>query len=716
MGIYKDFISSIRGNYSASSCGLIVAALRDSTRRMRPFERYNGEPLSNHALGVARIVAVDLGLGCNSVVASLMHDVSRLGLISESELRANYGSTVVEILKGMNSISNVDTKLSTLQVDNFRELIISYSTDPRVLLIKIADRLEVMRSLATFPELKRNKKSWETLHLYAPLAHKLGLYSIKTELEDLSLKHLEGRDYKEIAQKLSASEVERQEFIAEFIKPIEAKLKSLKLKYTIKSRTKSVYSIWRKMKKQNVPFEGVYDLFAVRIVIDCAPEKEKMQCWTAFSIVTDFYTPNPDRMRDWISIPKSNGYESLHATVLTNGGKWVEVQIRSDRMDAVAERGVAAHWRYKEVAGDGINSEQWLERLRSIVDNSAADLPLGEEFDFSVGSSEVFVFTPNGDLRKLPEGATVLDFAFDIHTNVGANCTGATVNGKAVPIKEKLRSGDVVEIKSSKNQHAKVDWLAIVVTNKAKSKIRQILREEIASSATLGKEELERKIKNWRMNITLEEVVTLLRKRYKVKTGLEIYDMIAEERIQLSDIKEHISKYLTQGEPINEPKERKKTTAAATENSKDILTIDNSVRGIDYKMARCCSPIFGDDVFGFITIHSGITIHRESCPNAARLRHNYPYRVVEARWKDATAGGSFLATINVEGEDSHGITTKITDIVSDKLGLNIRSMVFSAAGGVMQGKLLIEVRNRSSVDMVLYNLRSVKGVTKVADN
>lgn len=710
MGIYKEFLKSICELYSEQSAPMIISALRHGAHLLAGKDRYNGDPLFLHSLQTARIVAVDLGLGRNSVVAALLHDASRLGLISKEELSQKYGNTVVEILKGMNSISNVDTKLSTLQVDNFRELIISYSTDPRVLLIKIADRLEVMRSLGDFPELKRNKKSWETLHLYAPLAHKLGLYSIKTELEDLAFKHLENAQYKAIKQKLTESEDERQKFIARFVVPIQAKMKSMGLKFTIKSRTKSIYSIWRKMKKQNVPFEGVYDLFAIRIIIECDQDHEKMQCWTAFSIVTDFYTPNPDRMRDWISIPKSNGYESLHSTVLTTDGRWVEVQIRSGRMDEVAEKGVAAHWRYKDVAGGGMSSEQWLERLRSIVDNSASDLPMGEEFDFSVGSCEVFVFTPTGDLRKLPEGATVLDFAFDIHTNVGSGCTGATVNGRAVPIKEKLRSGDVVEIKSSKNQRAKVDWLNMVVTNKAKSKIRQILREELASSATLGKEELERKIKNWRFNITLEEAVTLLCKRYKVKTGLELYDMIAEERLQMSDIKEHLAKYILLGEPINEPKERKKT-APKPESTTDILTIDDTVRGVDYKMARCCSPIFGDDIFGFITVHSGVTIHRTSCPNSSRLKDHFPYRIVQAQWKGGAAG-AFLARLHIEGDDKPGATSVVTDLISHALGFNIRSMNFSASGGIMRGEIAIEVANRGSVDMVLHNLRHLPGITR----
>lgn len=719
MGIFKDFLGQVTLNYTTQDSQLITSATRQSERLLRGMTRYDGTPFVSHSLGVARIVASRLRLGPSAVVASLMHDVARLGLMTMPEIIAQYGLTVGEILRGMNSISSVDAKISTLQAENFKELIISYSTDPRVLLIKIADRLEVMRSLGAFPELKRNKKSWETLHLYAPLAHKLGLYTIKTELEDLSLRYLEPKDYLSIESKLQKSHDERMLFIRDFVHPIQERLTALGLTFKIKSRTKSIYSIWRKMRKQKVSFEGVFDVFAVRIIVDCPVEIEKMQCWTIFSVVTDFYTPNPDRMRDWISIPKSNGYESLHATVLDNNTstpKWVEVQIRTARMDDVAERGVAAHWRYKELSSSAISSEEWLERLRSIVDSSASDLPMGEEFDFTVGSSEVFVFTPTGDIRKLPEGATLLDFAFDIHSNVGATCTGGTINGRAVSIKEKLHSGDVVEIKNSKNQRAKVDWLNFVVTNKAKSKIRQILREELASSATLGKEELERKIKNWRLPITMEEAVTLLCKYYKVKTGLEVYDMIAEGRASMSEIKEHLNRYIVEGTPINEPKPRKISSTQTVNNSPgDALIIDNSVRGVDYKMAGCCNPIFGDDIFGFVTIHSGITIHRQGCPNASRLKEQYPYRVMEARWRDAMAGsGAFLASIKVDGTDSQGIASQITDMIAQKLGVNIRSVNFTASGGDFHGLIVVEVKNTQMIDILIHNLRKIKGVERAS--
>ncbi len=720
--IYKKFLEQCKVGYTPDELRLIVKALRQGARLSAKAVRYDGSPMFLHPLNAAAIVAEEMNLSASSVVATLLHEAARQGQISATEIEQSYGTVVLKILKGMNSISGVDAKVSTLQADNFRELIISYSTDPRVLLIKIADRLEVMRSLGAFPELKRNKKSWETIHIYAPLAHKLGLYNIKTELDDLSLKYLEATEYNEIVQKLQDTQKEREEYIKKFVAPIEEKLKEVGVTYKLKSRTKSIYSIWKKMRKQKVPFEGVFDLFAIRIIIDCPVELEKMQCWTAFSVVTDFYTPSPSRMRDWISIPKSNGYESLHATVLDNSSakesRWVEVQIRTHRMDEVAERGVAAHWRYKEQSAGSLGSEQWLERLRSIVDNSAGDIPTGEDFDFAVGSSEVFVFTPTGDLRKLPEGATVLDFAFDIHSNLGATCMGATVNGKAVSLKEKLRSGDIVAIKSSKSPRAKVAWLDYVVTNKAKSKIRQILREELASSANLGKEELERKIKNWRLSLTLEEAVTLLCKKHKVKTGLEIYDMIAENRIPLSDIKELLQQYLAEGVPIQEPKPRKTPPAASPSGAKknnDALIIDKGVSGIDYRMAQCCSPIMGDDIFGFITIHSGITIHRSDCPNARRLKEQYPYRFVDVQWREEEgAGSSFLVTFMVEGRDSQGVSADISDILTRKLSLNVRAINMTSFGGSFRGEIAVEVKNKQGVEMIIHNLRKIKAIERVS--
>ncbi len=718
----KEFLEHIKLNYSAEELKTVVAALRLAAQKSLGEKRYDGSPMVMHAIGVAFIVTHDMSLGCNSVVASLLHEAVRSSKITIEEVEELFGTTCGKILRGMNSISGVDAKVSTLQADNFRELIISYSTDPRVILIKIADRLEVMHSLTIFPELKRNKKAWETLHIYAPLAHKLGLYNIKTELEDLSLMHLETKAYNSIKKKLKDSEAERLIFIKKFIDPIKEKLDANGYHYKVKSRTKSIYSIWKKMRKQNVPFEKVFDIFAIRIIIDCPVEQEKMQCWTAFSIVTDFYTPNPNRMRDWISIPKSNGYESLHATVLDSSlgeAKWVEVQIRTMRMDEVAEKGVAAHWRYKEQSAGTISTELWLERLRSIVDNSAGDGYAAEEFDFAVGSAEVFAFTPTGDIRKLPEGATVLDFAFDIHSNLGSTCSGAMVNGRAVSIREKLKSGDIVEIKNTKTQRAKAGWLGYVVTNKAKAKIRQILRESEASSAILGREELERKIKNWRLNVSLEEAGSILKKHFKVKTVLELYEMIAQGNASLTEIKEVITRYLAGDIPVNTPKAKKENTKSASGGASrsvgNALIIDGDTRGVDYRMAQCCSPICGDEIFGFVTINSGITVHRTNCPNAARLREQYPYRVVETKWReDLENPGAFLVKLRIDGSDSQGVAADISDVLTRKLNVSVRSINLVSNGGAFRGEVTVEVMNAQFIEMIIYHLRKIKSIDKVS--
>lgn len=713
MNLYRTFLTHIQNVFSDSSYTDIRRALRTAVTALAEQKRYDQTPFVFHSIKTALIVSEEIGLGRNSVIATLLHDVARLGLMTPEQIGTQYGAACETILKGLNNISEVDPKTSTLQADNFRELIVSYSTDPRVILIKMADRLEVMRSLESFPEIKRNKKSWETLNLYSQLAHKLGLYSIKSEMEDLSLRYLEPKEYAHIVRKLSEGASERERFIAGFVRPIEERLHRLGIHYKLKSRTKSIYSIWRKMRKQKVPFEEVYDLFAIRIIIDCPPAEEKMQCWSVFSVVTDFYTPNPERMRDWISIPKSNGYESLHTTVVTPEGRWVEVQIRTRRMDEVAERGVAAHWRYKGVGGGGLGSEQWLARLREIVETTSATETIAEQFDLALSSKEVFVFTPTGDLRKLPEGATLLDFAFDIHSNLGSSCTGGKVNGRNVSIREKLHNGDVVEIATSKSQRPKAGWLDFVVTSKAKAKIKQILREDEARSAQLGREELERKVKNWKLPLTIEEAVTALSRYYKIKTGFEVYALIADQRAATAEIKEILTNYAAGNQPAPDIRPRKNKADDGQEGSHgDCLVIDETLKNVEYKLARCCNPIYGDPVFGFVTIHSGITIHRVDCPNALRLQEQYPYRVLSAKWRQTTSSGAFRATIRVFGDDIPGLAGRITDLISQELKLNIRSMSFGVQRGVMEGQLSMEVTSVQVVDMVLYKLKKVHGVTR----
>ena len=724
---YENLRALVRANFSETTQRLVDEALEYADGKLAGVCRYDGAPMRDHAAAVASIVISEGGLGRNSAVSSILHDVVRLAhkerpadefLALTEEIRNRFGEQVVGITMGLANISELKLKTSKEQADNFRDLIVSYSEDPRVILIKLADRLEVMRSLGIFPHEKWRKKSWESMNLYAQIAHKLGLYEIKSELEDIALKYLEPKDYEHIITKLEESAEERRAFIARFLVPITERLDRLGMKYHVKSRTKSIFSIWSKMHKQHVPFEGVYDIFAIRIIIDCPHEEEKRLCWTVYSVVTDFYTPNPNRMRDWISIPKSNGYESLHTTVSAEG-RWVEVQIRTERMDAVAERGIAAHWRYKGVGQGAQTSEQWLGRLRELMEDTTHSL--AQRFDAKPASGEIFVFTPNGDLRKLPEGATLLDFAFDIHTNLGSTCSGGKVNNRAVSIREPLRNGDIVEILTQKNQTPKADWLAFVVTAKARNKIKSFLREEQAKHTRMGREELERKLKNWKLPLTIDEAVGYLARHFRVRTGTEVYALIATQKLDFGTIKELLSRHLS-----GEAEEQRRAAAAEIERQKaaqqgakeppaasqDALVIDDDISKIQYKLARCCNPIKGDEVFGFVTINSGITIHRTDCPNARRMRENYPYRVVEARWRQS-AEGAFRVMIRIVAADTTGMANHITEAISRDLKLNIRSINFAAApNGCLAGTVAVEVPGAGVVDTLVHHIMRIKGVQR----
>ena len=721
---YEKLRTLVRANFSEQTQALVDEALVYADGKLASLTRYDGSPLLTHAAAVAGIVISEVGLGRNSTISAILHDVVRLAhkqlpaeefLALTADIRSRFGEQVVGITIGMCNISELKLKVAKEQAENFRDLLVSYSEDPRVILIKLADRLEVMRSLEIFPHEKWRKKSWESMNLYAQIAHKLGLYSLKSELEDIALKYLEPKDYEHIVTKLEESADERKAFIARFLVPIEERLHKLGIKYHIKSRTKSIFSIWTKMHKQHVPFEGVYDIFAIRIIIDCPKEQEKPQCWTAYSVVTDFYTPNPNRMRDWISIPKSNGYESLHTTVSAEG-RWVEVQIRTERMDAVAERGIAAHWRYKGVNQGAQTSEVWLGRLRELLEDTTHSL--AQRFDAKPASGEIFVFTPNGDLRKLPEGASLLDFAFDIHTSLGSTCVGGKVNNRAVSIREQLRNGDIVEILTQKNQTPKSDWLNFVVTSKARNKIKSFLREEQAKHTRMGREELERKLKNWKFPLTIDEAVAYLVKYFKVRTGTEIYALIATQKVDLGTIKEILTRQIS-----GEADEQRRAAAAEAERNKvhnakespaaqDALVIDDDISKIQYKLAKCCNPIKGDDVFGFVTISAGITIHRCDCPNAKRMRENYPYRVIDARWR-STAEGAFRVSLRIVAADTTGMANHITEVISRDLKLNIRSINFaSLANGCIAGTVSVEVPGAGVVDTLIHSIMRIKGVQR----
>ncbi|MBP3433186.1 MAG: bifunctional (p)ppGpp synthetase/guanosine-3',5'-bis(diphosphate) 3'-pyrophosphohydrolase [Alistipes sp.] len=719
----RDYVAK---NFSTTTVDMVDHALGFADEHLKAYERYDHTPMLDHGVGVAQIVIEDIGLGRNSAIASIIHDVVRIAIQQSqptdelyASIRSNYGEEVLGIVLALCKISDIKLKVSKEQASDFRDMIVSYSEDPRVILIKLADRLEVMRSLSIFPEAKRRTKSWESLNLYAQIAHKLGLYAIKSELEDLSLKYLEPEAYNHIVHELKESEEERMAFIEEFLKPVRELLDRDDLKYHIKSRTKSVYSIFQKMRKQKVSFKGVYDIFALRIIIDCPVEREKALCWTVYSHIASLYTPNPERMRDWISIPKSNGYESLHTTVSAGGGRWVEVQIRTERMDEVAERGIAAHWRYKGVKQGGMGAEEWLQRLREMLEDTTSE-SIAHRFSERPTTNEIFVFTPSGDIRKLPEGATVLDFAFDIHTSLGAICVGGKIGGRVVPIKEPLHNGDICEVLTRRDQTPKADWLTICVTQKARSRIRAFLREERQKHARLGREELERKLKNWKMDIAIDEAVAYLSKHFKVRRGIEVYTLIADQKVELSQIKDILNHWLS-----GEADEQRRQAAAEVEEHKarlreersestaqrtDALIIDERINNIEYKLGKCCNPIKGDDIFGFITISAGITIHRTDCPNARRMRERYPYRVMKARWREGTSG-AFRVTVAISAADIPGLATTIMDIASKELKLSVRGINFTPKGdGSASVQLSVEVPSVGVVDMLLHSLRRVKGV------
>ncbi|MEE1168913.1 MAG: HD domain-containing protein [Alistipes sp.] len=725
---YSTLRQIVANNYSLRTQQMVDHALIFAAEHLATEVRYDSTPLLDHSVGVARIVIEEIGLGRNSTIAAIIHDVVRIAIQRHSPeldsiaatIRNEYGEEVLGITVALCKISDIKLKASKEQASDFRDMIVSYSEDPRVILIKLADRLEVMRTLDIFPEKKRRTKSWESLNLYAQIAHKLGLYSIKSELEDLSLKHLEPESYNHIVHELKESEAERIAFIEKFLEPVRQLLDRDGISYHIKSRTKSVFSIFQKMRKQKVDFKGVYDIFALRIIIDCPIEKEKAQCWTVYSHVASLYMPNPDRMRDWISIPKSNGYESLHTTVLADGGRWVEVQIRTERMDEVAERGIAAHWRYKGVKQGGMGAEEWLGRLRELLEDTTSE-SIAHRFEAKPSSGEIFVFTPSGDIRKLPEGATVLDFAFDIHTSLGAICVGGKVGGRVVPIKEQLRNGDICEVLTRKDQTPKADWLNICVTSKARSRVRAYLREERQKHARLGREELERRLKNWKIDITIDEAVAYLCKHFKVRRGIEMYMLIADQKLDLLEIKDVLQRWLS-GQADEERRQaaaeveqrkarlREERGESAPQRSTDALIIDEKIDNIEYKFGRCCNPIKGDSVFGFITINAGITIHRNDCPNARRMRERYPYRVMEARWRE-DAQGAFRVTIGISTADIPGLATTIMDVASKELKLSVRGINYMPKGdGTATAQLVVEVTGANIVDMLLHSLRRVKGV------
>ena len=672
------------------------------------------------AAQTAEILTDEIGLKGDAIQAVHLIPEVEEGHLTMEAVGEQYGESVARILHGLDRIHQLYQKNPVVESENFRNLLLSFAEDMRVILIMIADRVNLMRQIRdTDNEEARQEVSQEAAYLYAPLAHKLGLYNLKRELEDLSLKYMEHDAYYHIREKLSATKAARDAYIERFIKPVEEKVKAAGIKCHIKGRTKSIHSIWQKMKKQKCAFEGVYDLFAIRIIIDCPQELEKMQCWQAYSIVTDMYQPNPKRLRDWLSVPKSNGYESLHITVLGPEQKWVEVQIRTERMDEIAECGVAAHWRYKGVKGE-TGLDEWLTNIRTMLEHSDG-LEAMDQFKMELYEDEVFVFTPRGDLLKFPVGATVLDFAYHVHSKLGNMCTGGRINGHVVPIRYQLKSGDQVEILTSANQKPRQEWLTFVKTSRAKSKIRLALKETQAKEGLFAKEMLERKFKNRKIEME-DSVMFHVIKKMGFKEVSDFYRQIADGVLDTNDV---IEKYieLKEGEKVvtgdniarsasEFELDESKVAGLNVPMNDDVLIIDRHLKGIDYQLARCCSPIYGDPVFGFVTISGGIKIHRTDCPNAPELRRRYGYRIVKAKWSGKGAS-QYSITLRVIGNDDIGIVNNLTSIISKDEKLVLRSINIDSHDGLFSGNLEVMIDDTSRLEALIRKLRTVKGVKQV---
>lgn len=670
------------------------------------------------ALQTAQIAVDEIGLKRDGVLAILLYAVAETDDAGLENIRQEFGDSVARIIHGICKIQELYKKNPVIESENFRNLLLSFAEDMRVILIMIADRVNLMRQIRDAENAEaKTEVSEEASYLYAPLAHKLGLYKLKSELEDLSLKYLEHDAYYMIKDKLNATKKSRDAYIERFIAPIDKKLHDAGFKFHMKGRTKSIHSIWQKMKKQQCGFEGVYDLFAIRIILDAPVDKEKMQCWQVFAIITDMYQPNPKRMRDWLSVPKSNGYESLHITVLGPESKWVEVQIRTERMDEVAERGLAAHWRYKGVKGES-GLDEWLNSIRTALENKD-DLQVIDQFKMDLYEDEVFVFTPKGDLMKFPKGATVLDFAYRIHSNIGNHCIGAKINNKAVTFRYVLKNGDQVEITTSGAQKPKQEWLNIVKTSRAKAKIRMALKELMVKDGAYAKEMFERRLKNRKIELD-ESTVSHLIKKLGFKEANDFYRHIADGALDVNDV---IEKYQEQQRHDNNAQPQQPARSAETFNyenpneaiaggSDDVLVIDRNLKGVDYSLAKCCHPIYGDDVFGFVTVNGGIKIHRTDCPNAPELRKRFGYRVVKAKWS-GKGNSQYSITLKIIGNDDIGIVNNITSIISKEEKIMMRSINIDSHDGLFSGNLVVNVEDTSRLEQLIKKLRNIKGIKQI---
>ncbi|HEY1062438.1 MAG TPA: bifunctional (p)ppGpp synthetase/guanosine-3',5'-bis(diphosphate) 3'-pyrophosphohydrolase [Daejeonella sp.] len=711
---YRALLRACKSTMQKGDKHMIRLAFDMALESHQNMRRKSGEPYIYHPIAVAQIAAEEIGLGTTSIVCALLHDVVEDTDITLDDIEREFGKKVAKIIDGLTKISGVFDYNSSLQAENFRKMLLTLADDVRVILIKLADRLHNMRTMEFMPRDKQLKISSETVYLYAPLAHRLGLYTLKSELEDLSMKYMEPVTYKFIAQQLNEKKAERENFIRDFISPIKEILNEQGLDADVYGRPKSIHSIWTKMRKKNIPFDEVYDLFAIRIILNSKPENEKSDCWKAYSIVTDLYHPNPDRLRDWISSPRANGYESLHTTVMGPRGQWVEVQIRTTRMNEIAEKGFAAHWKYKEEPNNDSGLDQWIHKVRELLSNPEANaLDFLDDFKMNLFSDEIFIFTPKGSLIQLPVNATALDFAFEIHTDIGASCIGAKVNHKLVPLSYKLQNGDQVEIITSSKQSPKEDWLNFVVTAKAKSKIKSSLKEEKRKIAENGKEILERKLKSLKVTYNSDNLYKLSY-FFKLPSTLDLFYNVAQGKIDVKQLKEFVaSEKIVENKPEKiEFVPNEQFNKKVKGDDSDTLLIGEDLQKLDYKLSACCNPIPGDDVFGFVTVGDGIKIHRTNCPNAAKLMANYGYRIVKAKW-NSQKELAFLTGLHITGIDDVGLINKITTVISSDFKVNMRSITVDTEDGIFEGSIMVYVNNTKHLDNLILKLKEVAGVSSV---
>ena len=711
---YRALLRSLKPKLKPGDKELVRTSFEMAADAHKTTRRKSGEPYILHPLAVARICVEEIGLGVRSTICALLHDTVEDTDITLDVIERNFGNEIARIVDGLTKIANVIDVSGSQQAENFKKILLTLTDDPRVILIKLADRLHNMRTMDSMKREKQLKISSETVYVYAPLAHRMGLYNIKTEMEDLSMKYLEPEAYREIARKLAETRRERTRYINEFIKPIREKLEKGHFRAEIYGRPKSIHSIWNKMRKKGVAFEEVYDLFAIRVILDSPTEREKEDCWKVYSFITDEYTPAPERLRDWLSNPKSNGYEALHTTVMGPQGKWVEVQIRTKRMNEIAEKGLAAHWKYKEGTSDENRFDKWFQQIREMLTSQDTDsVDFLHDFKTSFLTEEIYVYTPKGDVKMLPLGSSALDFAFSIHSAVGSKCIGAKVNHKLVPISHKLRSGDQVEIITSGKQKPNDDWLNLVVTAKAKSKIKDALKEEKRRIADEGKYVVQRKLENIGAAFNLHNA-EILAAYYKLQSPLDLYYQVAIKNIDLKELKEfHVT-----GDKLEAPKpkpvvqEIKPETPSIPKKDAELIIFGESSDRIVYNLANCCKPIPGDDVFGFVTTGKGLTIHRTNCPNAAKLLANYGHRVVKTKWAK-NKEISFLTGLKIVGLDDVGVIHKITNLISGEMRININAMTIEAREGLFFGNVKVYVHDKEELEDLVQHLKKLPGIETV---